>query len=105
MTTDAVPGTDTLYGGDASDIMFGDHGVISLQTGQIELTNNGTAGLKVETPVNTTGANDTIYGDNGNDVILGGEGADFLLGRREGGKSTTFLSNSTITSSSGRGRL
>ena len=54
----AAPGDDTILAGEASDIIYGDHGA------------NGTAG-----------GNDSIFGGGGADTIFGEGGNDFLSGQ------------------------
>jgi Ca2+-binding RTX toxin-like protein len=75
----AAAGQDTLRGGAASDIIFGDHGIITqaLHTNRILTTGSvlGIANTRI-----TDGANDTIYGDAGDDILMGGTGNDMIDG-------------------------
>ena len=63
----AVIGRDTLSGGDGSDLVFGDNGVV--------LRNSAHNDAYSTDPGN--GHPDTIRGNAGNDILIGGSEADF----------------------------
>ena len=80
-------GVDEVWGGNGSDIIFGDHGVISLAEGTRRLTTTGSV-ERIESVQSAFGDDDTIYGhsddptgpedDGAGDRIFGGQGGDFI---------------------------
>ncbi len=89
-------GSDTIFGGnngsavagDDDDVLLGDNGLVTLSAGVV---------TRVETDGSdsgTSGAGDTIHGNEGGDVILGGFGGDDLLG--ETGDDTILGDNGVV---------
>ncbi len=80
-------GVDEVWGGNGSDIIFGDHGVISLAEGTRRLTTTGSV-ERIDTVQPAFGGDDTLYGhsddptgpedDSAGDRIFGGQGGDFI---------------------------
>ena len=80
-------GADEIWGGDGSDIIFGDHGVITLAEGTRRLTTTASV-VRIDTVQPTFGGDDTIYGhsnevvpqvdDGASDRIFGGQGGDYI---------------------------
>ncbi|MBT6144559.1 MAG: hypothetical protein HOH74_03955, partial [Gemmatimonadetes bacterium] len=80
-------GTDEISGGLGADIIFGDHGVITIEQGTRRLTTTGSV-ERIETALPTSGAADIIYGhssssgspadDQATDWLFGGQGGDSI---------------------------
>ncbi len=74
-----LAGNDTLSGGDGSDVILGDHGVITQQRnsfpGDLRLFSTGNV-TQVSSVELGNGGDDTIAGDAGDDWIIAGQGRD-----------------------------
>ena len=85
-------GQDTLRGGDGSDIILGDHGIITQVPGTNRILTTDSV-LGIATTRQDDGANDTIYGDNGDDVLIGGTGNDMI----DGGAGNDLIFGDNVT--------
>ena len=72
-----VAGNDHLYGGDGTDYLLGDFGVVAQTPGTQRLTDTGDV-TSVYSTRTSEGGNDYIDGGAGNDVAIGGLGVDTL---------------------------
>jgi len=76
---DLTAGQDTIYGDGESDIIFGDHGVITQSEGTLRiLTTGNVTEAKTDQPNN--GEADSIFGGADNDLIFGGGAGDAIHG-------------------------
>ncbi len=102
-------GVDTIFGGADSDIVFGDHGVVSLGEGTRRLATTGSV-LSVVSAANwNDGAGDTLRGgddpsgaasgSDGNDLLIGGVGRDTISG--DAGSDLIFGDHGSVEAAAG----
>src|SRR5204863_6873272 len=93
-------GRDTIYGDGGNDVVFGDHGVVDQLPGTNRILTTG-AIVTIRTVLESLGANDTIYGNDGEDVLIGGAGNDMVDGGA--GRDLIFGDNVSLTRAASTG--
>ena len=93
-------GDDSISGGTGDDVIFADHGAITLAPNSAFSADDHfllTVGdlAKVQTADEADGGNDTVAGNDGNDYVFGGAGADLISG--DDGDDSLFGDNGFAT--------
>jgi Ca2+-binding RTX toxin-like protein len=95
---DGRQGNDQLFGGEGSDVIFGDglHELYGFGNDTIHGDDGDDILVGESTDRVSSGALDIIYGDAGNDLIFGGGGNDWLFGGDggdivDGGEGSDFI--------------
>jgi len=78
-----LSGSDTLFGDQGDDIIFGDHGVIDQVAGTLRLLTTGNV-TRIATDQPNNGQADVMNGGSGYNRILGGLGGDTITGGDDG---------------------
>ena len=103
---DLIAGRDTLYGGEGTDIIFGDHGTVIQDVGDPNLpeprlqkiqTTELSSVLTIESRSVENGNDDVIFGNEGEDVIIGGAGADYIDAGSDTSKDVVIGDNGRAT--------